>query len=414
MIKQRGQSGWAISLADKTVRLPDLRANPDRYTRLLADAHAQKTAHCGCREPMLPIVVRCRGARYHLACWPTEGPRHDPRCPFFHLAPALSGRQAYSDAAIHETATGTAIQFAEPLTVHVGDTSSDQVLGDGSGSSKRRRSVGALGVLHHLWESARLNAWNARQRHRTWPTVAEALGEQLADTVVSGHRGNEAVYVVPPYRADAAAANMERFDRFLGSLRRNATQIRRGLVLGELKAVRPTRYGVAYQLTHQSPQRQIFAAATVDDNLRRRHPVALGQAGERAGGRPIVLLYIERSPNGYAVALGGATMLTTPDYIPADSSYEIRMAGALTAAGRSYIKPVAYDQAEAVLPDFVLTDQPDAYVEVWGLPGRDFYEQRKARKLAHYQRHARTLIEWDVAQPFPTIPPAPTTRTTQR
>ena len=389
------------------MRLPDLRADPDRYTRVLATAHAQKTARC-CRDPMLPIVVRCRNGRYHLACWPNEGPRHDPRCPFFHLAPALSGRHTYSDAAIRETATGTVIRFAEPLTSRTGDpVGSQQGAVDSSGSTQRRRSVGALGVLHHLWESAKLNSWSARQCHRTWPAVADALGNELADTVISGRRGDEAVYIVPPYRSDVAAANTERFDRFLGSLHRDATRIRRGLILGELKAIRETRYGVAYQLAHQSPQRQIFATAALNDKLHRCHPVALGQAGERAGGRQLFLIYVERSPAGYAVALGGAVMLTTPDYIPADSSYEIRMAGALAAAGRSYIKPVAYDQAEAVLPDFVLTDQPDTYVEVWGLPGRESYEQRKAQKIAHYQRNVQTLIEWNVAQPFPTIPPAP-------
>lgn len=91
-------------------------------------------------------------------------------------------------------------------------------------------------------------------------------------------------------------------------------------------------------------------------------------------------------------------------YIPADSSYEVVMADALAARRRAFIKPLRYDTADAVLPDFVLTDvTPAAYVEVYGIGGQEAYERRKAEKQAFYRRQAGQLIEWDVAQPLPAL-----------
>ncbi|MGP3634480.1 hypothetical protein ACTU45_14090 [Streptomyces sp. 24-1644] len=46
---------------------------------------------------------------------------------------------------------------------------------------------------------------------------------------------------------------------------------------------------------------------------------------------------------------------------------------------------------------------PAAYVEVYGIHGRESYDRRKAEKREHYQREGSRLIEWDVAQPLPAL-----------
>jgi hypothetical protein len=40
---------------------------------------------------------------------------------------------------------------------------------------------------------------------------------------------------------------------------------------------------------------------------------------------------------------------------------------------------------------------------VWGVTGRDAYEARKLQKLAHYQRIAAPLIEWNIREPLPAV-----------
>ncbi len=96
-------------------------------------------------------------------------------------------------------------------------------------------------------------------------------------------------------------------------------------------------------------------------------------------------------------------MLTNRTYLPADSSHEVRMADALLAAGRHVLKPLRY-QGQAVFPDFVLVDrEPAAYVEVYGIIGREDYEQRKREKQRYYQRESIPVIEWTVDGPMPDL-----------
>uniref|UniRef100_UPI0004A6C153 DUF1173 family protein n=1 Tax=Nocardia brasiliensis TaxID=37326 RepID=UPI0004A6C153 len=168
-------------------------------------------------------------------------------------------------------------------------------------------------------------------------------------------------------------------------------------------------YGLRYQLAQQNPKRQVYVDERLDAQLRRSYRNAFSDAAERVRGRRVVLFYVERSQGGFATAVDAAVMLTNRGYIPGDSSYEVQMADALTAAGRSFVKPLTFDAAadhavtSAVFPDFVLTDEAATYVEVWGLFGRVDYERRKAEKLAHYQQTAARLIEWTVTEPMPAL-----------
>lgn len=78
------------------------------------------------------------------------------------------------------------------------------------------------------------------------------------------------------------------------------------------------------------------------------------------------------------------------------------MADHLSRAGRTFVKPLRYDAADAVFPDFVLLDtDPLTCVEVWGITGREDYDERKRAKQAHYQQAATPLIEWNVHDDLP-------------
>jgi len=88
-------------------------------------------------------------------------------------------------------------------------------------------------------------------------------------------------------------------------------------------------------------------------------------------------------------------MITTRQYVSADSSYEVVMGHHLVGAGRSFTKPVLYEGG-AVFPDFILTDTtPPTFIEVYGVRGRESYEQRRREKQAHYAAEGIPIVEWD-------------------
>ncbi|MFD6335084.1 DUF1173 family protein [Streptomyces niveus] len=394
-----------IQLAGRTVQLAWLREHSTKAAPLFARARAEVGhASCLCRRPAPRLVIRCtRAGRYHVAGWPGEGEQHDPTCPFHKLAPHLSGRDRYSTQAIKEADDGVFIRLATPLTSSLTrpqtHTPAPEKTGDEPAS---RRSVGLLGLLHWLWEQVQLNIWNPQAGRPTWRTCHARLRQQLPPVTINDRNIDEALYIVPPFTPATADTNTAALHAFRARLGRHGTTERRALILGQIREVSPTPYGVAYRLAHQ--RTPLYARAALHARATRSYRHAFGKTAAEHGATRIALFAVERSPKGHLIAVDLAAMLTTSTYIPADSSYEVVMADALTASRRAFIKPLRYDTADAVLPDFVLTDTtPAAYVEVYGIHGRETYDRRKAEKQAFYQRQGGQLIEWDVTQPLPAL-----------
>ncbi|RNF81145.1 DUF1173 family protein [Streptomyces botrytidirepellens] len=393
-----------IQLAHRTAPLSWLREHATEAAPLFARARAEVGhARCLCRHPALRLVIRCtRAGRYHLAGWPGEGDQHDTGCPFHKLAPGLSGRDSYSTQAIRETDDGVFIRLGTPLARSLTSPETHHpALDEPQDEGRTRRSVGLLGLLHWLWEEARLNAWHPQFQRRTWRECHALLRQQLREATVNGQGLGEVLYVVPPFSHAAAATNNAALEAFRQRLGHHGDTERRALVLGQIRKADPTPYGVAYRLAHQ--RTPLYARAALHTRATRSYPRAFAKTATDHRATRVALFVVERSPKGYLTAVDLAAMLTSSNYIPADSSYEVVMANALTSCRRAFIKPLRYDTADAVLPDFVLTDTDPAYVEVYGIHGRETYERRKAAKRAFYQRQEAQLIEWDVAHPIPVL-----------
>ncbi|MGW0569890.1 DUF1173 family protein [Streptomyces tauricus] len=393
-----------VQLADKSLSLYVLREHATNYAALFARARAEMGhGQCLCQTPALRLVIRCsRAGRYHLAGWPGEGKLHDPSCSFHKLASELTGRSAYSTEAIREDDEGVAIRFSAALARKLRDPEPARgpaELREGRG----RRVVGLLGLLHWLWESAQLTAWHPRWRRRSWWICHMRLSEQIFGCSINHENLADILYVVPPFRKEYARRNTAAFETFLITrLKQRADAQRRGLILGEIRDISPTRYGVRYTLAHH--RGALFATTALDERLRRSYRPAFSNAAAEHGARRIGLFLVELSPKGNVKVVDMAAMLVSELYIPADSSHEVVMANALADGGRAYVKPVRYDGSDLVFPDFVLTDtHPHSYVEVYGIHGRESYDERKRVKQAHYQSQRAGLIEWEVAKPIPNV-----------
>jgi predicted nuclease of restriction endonuclease-like RecB superfamily len=117
----------------------------------------------------------------------------------------------------------------------------------------------------------------------------------------------------------------------------------------------------------------------------------------------ITIMVVEVTRNGTLKGVDMSFMLTSRHYIPADSSHEMQMAEALVDAGRTFTKPLRYDD-EAEFPDFRLQDQEsECVVEVWGMMGNPDYEARKAEKIKSYKSRGVQVIEWDTRRPMPNL-----------
>lgn len=405
----RGPAGaQRVLIADRQVPLTLVRRSPARYTYLFAKARSEDgCAYCMCQESqsqMPRLVIRARAGRFHLAGWPDEGSQHAHHCDFFKLDGELSGRPVRGDGGILQTEEGTSIRLNVPLTVVTdGQVTAALDSPDSLEGATARRAVGLLGMTFFLWEEAQLNQWRHPHRNqRHWHVCRTRLQGPLEECSVNGHPLAEALYVVPVFRRTTADIHQAAFDRFQERLAQHEGRAHRGLLLGEIRDIQPSAYGHRIALHHLA--RGLFASAKQLERWKRSYGAAFSSAaGDTA--RRIALLAVEQRPRSSVLKIvDAAFMLTTRNYIPVESSYELAMADALSNAGRKFIKPLRWDRTDDVFPDFILTDtEPPTFVEVFGVQGRASYEIRKRIKQVKYQQQGRAVIAWEVAQEMPSV-----------
>jgi hypothetical protein len=262
--------------------------------------------------------------------------------------------------------------------------------------------MGLLALLHYLWEQAQLNMWQPGPRRRTWHTCRSRLAVQITGHHVNRLELRDTLWIVPPFRPDTVQRINIAWEQFLARLNRAGRSRRRGLVLGEIRTTAATQYGVRVHLAHQ--RAPLFATQELMRRAERSYPTGFSAEASESSRRQVVLCLVELSARGWPLLIDLAAMLTTGTYLPADSGHEVEMADALVEARRTFLKPLRYDRSDAVFPDFVLLDSdPHTYVEVWGVQGREDYENRKQAKQAHYRKSGRPLLEWNVRDPLPDV-----------
>lgn len=383
-----------------------LRRTPGAYRALVEQAKV--TDGCGwclCTAPAPRLVIRHRAGVYYLACWPGGGVEHAERCEFHNDGAAWSGRSHYHDGALDEADDGTAtVALAVPLRVRTeaADTPTAAAAPGGPGATRARMSL--LGLLHYLWERAELTTWDpspSSARRPGWAWCSPRLQAATAGVSSSGLELDESCYVIPPFDPATPERHQAAFEQFTAQLGEHDGVARRGLLLGAVRSWTPTRYGQRCDLRHH--RTPLYFSTALHARLQRAAPAAMAEQ-RPAGSEQIVLALVSRSERGNLSAVAAAVMLTNAGFVPADSSHEVVMADSLTAAGRSFTKPLRYDAEAVTLPDFVLTDtDPATVVEVWGMLGREDYAARKQGKITYYRDEGTPLIEWDTRGPLPDL-----------
>ena len=399
-----------VRLGRRVVSLSVLRRFPGRWTDLYSHTKSEVGwAVCLCTNPGLRLVIRSRSGRYHLAGWPGDGTRHASACDFYKPA-GPSGRTSYAEQAIVVSEEGTTIRLETPLQVRHDARSAAAPSDVGvEAGGESRRAVSLLGLMHHLWEAASLHEWRPQWKRRSWHVCYGRLAEQAASCTINERALADALYLVPPYQPARAETNAAALEKFQARLGRHDAIGHRGLLLGEIREVTPTPYGVRVALAHQ--RTPVFASGVLLERLERSYRTTLSR---EAGGdaRRVMLGLVERTSAGNLSLLDAAIMLTNGTYLPAESMLEVRMAQHLVDGGRAFVKPLRYDATkEAVFPDFMLADtRRPVYVEVYGVQGRPEYEARKRAKTDYYREHDIPVISWEPGDPLPDLGRYPAVR----
>jgi hypothetical protein len=122
--------------------------------------------------------------------------------------------------------------------------------------------------------------------------------------------------------------------------------------------------------------------------------------------RILAIAVVFRSKTSFFVSDGGL-IRTNRQFIPVDSSYELKVADKLIAEKRAYSKPLKLDEELRYLPDFLLHDCQEPWVlEVFGMTNDDKYQAHKLEKLQYYRDRGIPCWQWepDSDQAVPEFP----------
>ncbi|WP_249266146.1 DUF1173 family protein [Pseudonocardia sp. P1] len=395
--------GARVLLAGRSVSLARFRGDAPAHRALAERARVvEGCGWCLCAEPAPRLVIRRRGGVYYLACWPSGGSEHAPGCAFRTEASAGAAGVASRGGVLREDDGGIAsvslsVPLHAPVAGHGGRLESPGSGGGADGAGRAR--MGLLGLLQVLWERAGLTV--APAGRRGWAECHWLLQAAAESVVVSGRRLVESCYVVPPFDPADPDRYRPAFEHFIDGLGTRDGVSHRGLVLAAVRGWAETRYGHRMDLRHHRVP--VFVSAALMARVRHSAPSVFA-AARPAGSEQVVLALVQRSDAGNLSMVSAAVMLTNAGFVPADSSHEVVMADALSRAGRAFVKPLRYDGAAEVLPDFVLTDtDPPTAVEVWGMADNEDYVARRDRKRLLYRLRRTPLIEWDPGDRLPDL-----------
>lgn len=360
------------------------------WKSVLDKAYGTSYAQCCCPgrgERKLAIKRRDGNDSYHLARFAGSGPEHTNECRFYAPAPETSGMQAYDLGVIEEGDDGLLrVRLARGLKAN---PTREEAVPDNvarpSAPGVRKPVMSLLGLLHLLWQEARLNIWYpAMAGKRNGYVMNKGLAKAAARIGSDRLRLSE-VLLLPADKASAAAEANQSV--VVHAIERNL----RPVVVAPLARFDAVKHGGAVD---RLPLSKPFGIPTlnIDKSLwARTHQRFRPEISSwMRGGRVMVIAHLEVEQGGKwpkAKVLDIALMPVSEQWIPFDSSYEAVVEEALRKQGRAFEKPMRYEADEAdYFPDFWLLDvAKDFPMEVFGMSTPE-YLARKQIKVERYNR----------------------------
>ncbi|MFF3569239.1 DUF1173 family protein [Nocardia jiangxiensis] len=363
----------------------DLRGEAGQ--QVLADIHRDPSRRPGClcnpsEDGGVPMYVARIGDRYYLKRMPGSGPEHTPDCGSWSPPAELSGLAPLLGTAIRDNPdTGTTrLGLGFALTRHPGrDTSTDSADRENTDGGQTRLSLRSL--LHYLWEESGLTRWTpALAGKRNWGMVRSRIQRAADDKIIINRKPlTEYLYLPETFSSTHKPEIAARRAVALQRLTDTSANTKLMLLIGEVKDLRPARFGRNAVIVKHLPDFPILADETLATHLHTRFSTEFTLRQAICDSHLILAGTFSLSSAGVAVAHEAALMTVTRDWIPFDTTSDHALLGTLDQQRRRYVKSLRYlvPAAEPVAcviltdtdpptPCYLIDDQQNQVPEVQG------------------------------------------------
>jgi hypothetical protein len=377
------------------------------FQRDLSRAHKQEKSFCLCNTKYpVKLIVKLYGSdtdhmHYGLAKWPDTGLDHDPACDYFgeENGKIASGdnKPAFEDVGngINRAYLATVLKIIERNVQAIAIKKTIAPQGD------KRQRASEITLLLKLWRTAGLNVY--RGQSRNWFNATFNLINASKKFIINRDGELLSQYLlIGAGRTDKLA--LEHNAKVLEAAKTAYTRL---FVIGRLKTYGRDKKQFMLPLRDFNGLPKVSVKLDQLDTLMNDRQFYQNVIKEDSG-NIIVIACIEPTKNEWWSTISITGIATSPNLLPAESSFEIEFDNYLAGQARKYIKPIVMDETgdDVQRPDYILLDtNPRAYCEVWGMNTEEYLSGKKER-IERYKNRNQILVSWNAnpREEFPRLP----------
>lgn len=385
----------------------------EQRNKLLKPYHKNGISYviCTCKQQSrVPLIVFLKESSYYLRAYPNNSNRekHHKNC--VHYTPTEEDLIScgYSKDAIHQDEEGDYVfSLSVPLNSRTKSVETDKHSYTFTNGSSRsvRNTITLLGLLNFLWEQARLNVymedkpikniWNRIRKTAYFirPKGFNNLNYGLSEYLILPKEADEKQWKYNSAKLNQAHEK-KKYIMFIVSL---SSDDIKSLGLDDATTAEVKFYdylSVSVKIAKKS-------ASDILASFHNSYGNAINRVLRDSSTKLILIGTAEVKEfkdSKYAEVRSLSAMPVSHERIPFDSSHEKTLTDHLINDGRSFEKPLRYDQASdlKVFPDFILLDtSPKCLLEVYGMDTPEYLE-RKHEKIAIYESiNPDQYLHWD-------------------
>ncbi|MDO9605383.1 DUF1173 domain-containing protein [Hydrogenophaga sp.] len=320
------------------------------FAQAIANAHAaRQRPRCQCTpEGVEMYVARLAGPHggYIVKRMPDTGCRHACDCASYEPPADLSGLGQVLGTAINEDpATGqTSLRLGFSLTKLPGRSQMPTAGGESESVATDGTKLSLRGLLHYLWDEAELTKWHPGfAGKRTWGTVRRQLLSASEDKFARGDSLRSRLYIPETFFVDQRdELNIRRSAQWLQALSAPGKPQCLMLLIGEVKAIVPARYGFKIVVKHV-PDQAFALDHQLYRRLGRRFETELALWGASDHIHMVIIATFGVAETGVPVISELSLMPVTQHWLPVENAFDEQLLDRLVNQGRTFRKGLRYN-----------------------------------------------------------------------
>jgi hypothetical protein len=319
-------------------------ANFSGFQQLLKEFYERKRRPlCLCTDPGIELYIAKVNDSYILKRMPKTGGLHSPVCMSFEPPEELSGLGEVQGQAIQENledgTTNLKLDFS--LTKIPGKAppapsgaDSDSVRTDGKKLTLR-------GLLHYLFEEARLNYWNTEIPRRNWFNVRKALLNACDSKIAKRASLTDNLYIPELFDDKKTREITARRNEKLAHMNTGKSQSLM-ILIGIVKEISEARYDYKMVVKH-CPDFHFMMNKDLHKRIYKRFQEDLELWGINETSQLITISTFTKGTSGVANLEEVSLMVVNEQWIPYENIYEYQLISEMIAEKRPFIKGLRYN-----------------------------------------------------------------------